>query len=98
LRRRREPRAADPVKHKNWTVADNTRTLEDLRRAYETFPKTKFVARRPLMPWVNDDEEHIRAVLAFIKLYKNVIDYELLINHRFDENRYNYLGRCLFTD
>jgi len=32
---------------------------------------------------VNDDEEHIRAVLDFIRPYKNVIDYELLPYMRF---------------
>jgi pyruvate formate lyase activating enzyme len=31
---------------------------------------------------VNDDEEHIRAVLAFIRPHPNVIDYELPPYHR----------------
>jgi len=42
---------------------------------------------------VNDDEEHIRAVLAFIKPYKNVVDYELLPYMRFGESKYGFLGR-----
>ncbi len=44
------------------------------------------------MPGVNDDEEHIRAVLAFIRPHKNVVDYELLPYHRFGESKYSFLG------
>ena len=72
---------------------DNQRILENLKRAYETCPDKKFVARTPLIPGVNDDEEHIRAVLAFIKPYKNVVDYELLPYMRFGESKYGFLGK-----
>src|SRR5512137_851803 len=82
----------DPERHKKWCGADNTRIRANLKRAYETFPDKKFIARTPLIPGVNDDEEHIRATLAFIKPYKNVIDYELLPYHRFGESKYQFLG------
>ncbi len=82
----------DPERHKKWTGVDNKRILENFRKAYETFPDTKFIARTPLIPGVNDDEEHIRSVLAFIRPYKNVIDYELLPYHRFGESKYGFLG------
>jgi pyruvate formate lyase activating enzyme len=83
----------DPERHKKWCGADNSRILENFKRAYETFPNTKFIARTPLIPGVNDDEEHVRAVLAFIRPHKNVIDYELLPYHRFGESKYDFLGR-----
>ena len=82
-----------PERHKKWTGVDNKRILENIRRAYETFPDKTFIARTPLIPGVNDDEEHIRAVLAFIKPYKNVVDYELLPYMRFGESKYGFLGR-----
>jgi pyruvate formate lyase activating enzyme len=82
----------EPERHKKWTGADNTRIRANLKRAYETFPDKKFIARTPLIPGVNDDEEHIRATLAFIKPYKNVVDYELLPYHRFGESKYEFLG------
>jgi pyruvate formate lyase activating enzyme len=72
---------------------DNSRILENFKKAYETFPQTRFIARTPLIPGVNDDEEHIRAVLAFIRPHQNVIDYELLPYHRFGESKYAFLGR-----
>jgi len=86
-------KCTDPVRHKKWTGVDNSRILANFKQAYETFPNTKFVARTPLIPGVNDDEDHIRAVLAFIRPYKNVINYQLLPYHRFGESKYNYLGR-----
>jgi pyruvate formate lyase activating enzyme len=83
----------DPVRHKTWTGVDNKRIKENFQRAYETFPNTKFIARTPIIPGVNDDEDHIRSVLAFIRPHKNVIDYELLPYHRFGESKYGFLGK-----
>ncbi len=82
----------DPERHKKWCGADNTRIRANLKRAYETFPDKKFIVRTPLIPGVNDDEEHIRATLEFIRPYKNVIEYELLPYHRFGEGKYEFLG------
>ena len=83
----------DPARHKQWTGVENTRSLANWKRAYETFPEKTFIARTPLIPGVNDDEAHIRAVLAFIRPHKNVIDYELLPYFRFGESKYGFLGR-----
>ncbi len=83
----------DPERHKKWCGADNSRIRENFKRAYEMFPNTKFIARTALIPGVNDDEEHIRAVLAFIRPHPNVIDYELLPYHRYGETKYDFLGR-----
>ena len=84
---------SDPVRHKQWVGVDNARIKANFQRAYETFPKKTFIARTPVIPGVNDDEEYIRATLAFIKPFKNVIDYELLPYHRFGEGKYRFLGR-----
>ncbi len=82
-----------PERHKKWVGVDNKRILENFKKAYETFPNTDFIARTPLIPGINADEEHIRAVLAFIRPHKNVIDYELLPYHRFGLGKYDFLGR-----
>jgi len=83
----------DPERHKKWTGVDNKRILKNFKKAYETFPDIDFIARTPLIPGVNDDEEHIRAVLEFIRPHKNVIDYELLPYHRFGLSKYEFLGQ-----
>ena len=87
-----------PERHKKWTGVSNKRILENFKKAYETFPNTEFVARTPLIPGVNDDEEHIRAVLEFIRPYKNVIEYELLPYHRFGLSKYEFLGKIYELD
>ncbi len=82
-----------PERHKKWCGVSNERILANFKRAYETFPDIDFIARTPLIPGVNDDEGHIRAVLAFIRPHKNVIEYELLPYHRFGLGKYDFLGK-----
>lgn len=83
----------DPQRHKHWVGVDNVRIKANYQRAYETFPDKTFIARTPVIPGVNDDEAHIRAVLAFIRPYPNVRNYQLLPYHRYGEGKYGFLGR-----
>jgi len=87
-----------PERHKKWVGVDNKRILENFKKAYDTFPNVDFIARTPLIPGINADEEHIRAVLAFIRPHKNVIDYELLPYHRFGLGKYEHLGKVYELD
>jgi pyruvate formate lyase activating enzyme len=86
-------KATDPERHKKWCGADNSRIRENQKRAYAAFPNVKFIARTPVIPGVNDDEAHLRAVLDFIRPHPNVINYELLPYFRFGESKYGFLGR-----
>jgi pyruvate formate lyase activating enzyme len=88
----------NPERHQKWTGVDNKRILENFKKAYETFPDTRFIARTPLIPGVNDDEEYIRAVLEFIRPHKNVIDFEMLPYHRFGTGKYEFLGKVYELD
>jgi pyruvate formate lyase activating enzyme len=88
----------DSERQKKWTGVGNERVLANFKQAYETFPDIDFIARTPLIPGVNADEEFIRAVLAFIRPHKNVIDYELLPYHRFGLGKYEYLGKVYELD
>lgn len=83
----------DPVRHKKWVGADNKRILANYKKAYQTFPDIRFIARTPVIPGVNDNEDHIRAVLAFIRPHSNVVDYQLLPYHRYGETKYSFLGK-----
>ena len=80
-------------RHTKWTGVGNKRILENFKKAYETFPNIEFITRTPLIPGINADDEHIRAVLEFIKPHKNVIDYELLPYHRYGTGKYEFLGK-----
>ncbi len=84
---------SDSERHKRWVGVDHARIKANFQRAYETFPEKTFIARTPVIPGVNDDEEHIRAVLAFIRPFPNVVDYQLLPYHRYGETKYSFLGR-----
>ncbi len=88
----------DSERHKKWIGVGNKRILENLQKAYETFPDVDFIVRSPIIPGVNADEEFIREVLEFIKPYKNVIDYELLPYHRFGLGKYELLGEVYELD
>ena len=88
----------DPERHRRWTGVDNARILANYRKAYESFPHKTFVARTPLVPGVNDDEEHVRAVLAFVRPFPNVVAVELVPYRRFGESKYGYLGRVYGLD
>jgi pyruvate formate lyase activating enzyme len=83
----------DPVTHKRWTGAANARIVDNFQRAYREFPDTRFVARIPLVPGVNDDEAHIDAVIEAIAPYPNVVELELLPYHRYGDSKYAFLGR-----
>ena len=88
----------DSGRHKKWIGVGNERILENFKKAYETFPDVDFIARTPLIPGINADEEHIRSVLEFIRPHRNVIDYELLPYHRFGLGKYEFLGRVYELD
>ena len=83
----------DPVRHRKWTGVDNSRILANLEKAYETFKDKRFLARSPIIPGVNDAEDHVGAVLKFVLPHENVISYELLPYHRLGETKYGFLGR-----
>ena len=83
----------DRAGHRKWTGVDNGRILENFSRAYQTFPHKVFVARSPIIPGVNDSEDHVRSVLSFLLAHKNVVRYELLPYHRLGEGKYGYLGK-----
>lgn len=78
--------------HLRFTGCKNDRILDNLKRAYSDYPDKYFVARTPIIPGINDNEEEVHAVLDFIRPYKNVIGYQLLPYHRFGQSRYTYMG------
>ena len=63
-------KATDPEKHRRFTGVTNERILENLRKIDENGGKT--ILRCPLVPGVNDEEEHLLAVAALANSLKNV--------------------------
>jgi len=85
----------DPERHKKWCGQTTRACRANLKRAYETFPDKKFIARTPLIPGVNDDEEHIRATLAFIKTIQERSDLRTGSLYAFRKACMGFWGRDL---
>ena len=81
----------DAKKHKEYTGADNTRILENLRRLFSL--SARIVVRVPVIAGVNDTPEEMRAIHAFLDSCGRPEKVELLPYHAFGENKYAALGR-----
>lgn len=90
-----DDQVTDPELDKKWVGADNRRVLANFQRAYETFSRQTFIARTPFIPEMNDDEEHIRAVVAFTRRCQKVVDHELLPYCPFGEYKVRISGAYL---
>jgi uncharacterized protein len=88
----------DPAAHKRWTGADDMLILENFRHACREFPNTRFTARIPPIPGVDDDEAHVDAVPDAMATYPNVVLPLLLPYHRLGDSNYGFLGRVHALD
>lgn len=79
----------DPEKHMELTGVDNSRILANLRRALESDVDVHI--RVPLMPGLNDSEENIAALAAFLRPYNHMY-VDLLPCHTFGRNKYTALN------
>lgn len=82
----------DSAAHEAQTGLPNTRILENFRILAEEFPDLPILARTPVIPGFNDDEEAIRAIASFLRPFERVI-YELLPYHRLGTQKYHFLDR-----
>lgn len=78
----------DPAEHKKLTGVDNGVILENLRTVLAS--KKPVQIRIPLMPDLNDSEENIAALAAFLKEYDKT-EVDVLPCHAFGRNKYNAL-------
>ena len=82
----------DPVKHKQWTGANNELILENVRTLLENGFNVR--VRMPLLKGVNDSKEEIDAVIAFFTPYryqKNSDGVDLLPYHKLGVGKYGQL-------
>lgn len=52
----------------------------------------KIWIRDVIVPGINDNDEHVQALISFIKNYKNIVNVELLPYHTWGVNKYETLG------
>lgn len=77
--------------HKEYTGVSNSLILENLKQIDET--KSKIVLRCPIIPSVNDTEEHFRGVADIANLLKNILAIEIEPYHSLAKNKYIKLGK-----
>ncbi len=81
----------DPLRHKQWTGADNGRILENLRLLAGT--GADITIRIPLIKGVNDDDENIRQTAVFVSgLHGEKKKITLLPYHNIAASKYSRLG------
>ncbi len=85
-------KCVDAVKHKEFTGADNTLILSNLRKLATVFPPLSIVVRTPLIPGFNDSVEDISSIIELLRQLP-AVTYEVLPYHRLGTPKYEYLGR-----
>jgi pyruvate formate lyase activating enzyme len=75
----------DPKKHREYTGVDNTLILENLARMDEQ--GTSIILRCPIIPTLNDHEEHFRAIAELANKHKHVEEVHVLPFHPMGMNK-----------
>ncbi len=82
-------------KHKHYTGVSNELILSNLGRLLEI--GNAVWVRIPIIPTVNDTEEEMRDIKAFLNTHRAPQKIELLPYHRMGEHKYAALGKDLHT-
>jgi len=81
----------DPEKHLKFTGVDNRKILENL--GFLNQQSVPVVLRCPVIPGINNNDEHFRKIAELSKKYKNIIGVEIMPYHEFGKIKYEQLGR-----
>lgn len=82
----------DEALHVQATGGSNKQIMSNLQKLVAAYPKLPITVRTPVIPGINDTEENIAAIAAFVNTLPGV-KYELLAYHRMGTPKYAYLGR-----
>jgi pyruvate formate lyase activating enzyme len=53
----------------------------------------KMILRCPVIPGINDHKEHFTAISKLLKIYKNIIDFEIMPYHRLGVSKADRIGK-----
>jgi pyruvate formate lyase activating enzyme len=81
----------NPKKHKRLTGVDNKLIIENLRFIDDM--GKNIVLRCPIIPTVNDTEEHFSGIAVLSESLKNITETVIEPYHSFGEGKYTQLGR-----
>lgn len=80
----------DSALHRKWTGADNGRIRENIARLAESGKDV--VLRCPIIPGINDTEEHFRGIAALTAQHPGIRGAELMPYHRLGTGKARQLG------
>lgn len=81
----------DEIKHKEFTGVSNQRILENLDALYKD--GANIILRCPIIPGLNDTEEHFRGIAQRSSQMKNLKGVELMPYHKFGVTKDTRIGR-----
>lgn len=77
--------------HRDWTDVSLEQILANLEAASRVFGR--IIVRIPIIPGVNDSEDILRRIFAWLKEHTAIREVELLPFHRLGQGKYEGLGR-----
>ena len=80
----------DPAKHMEYTVADNTPIIENIGRLHDA--GANILLRCPIIPGLNDRDDHFEGIARMTERYPNLLGAELLPYHRLAAAKAGRLG------
>lgn len=83
-------KASDPILHRELCGQDNLLILQNLEFLYEH--GAKIILRLPLIPGVNDDEDHLKTVAVLLKTHPGIDHGEIMAYHRLGVGKTNLFG------
>lgn len=86
----------DPGKHKEFTGVTNELILENLKKLDEKGCKT--VLRCPIIPGLNDTEEHFTGIAKTANSLRNVLEINVEPYHPLGKGKSEMLGKEYFSD
>ena len=81
----------DPEVHRKVTGVPNTKIVQNAKRLSQQ--DVDLIVRVPIIPGVNDTEEHMKQSAAFLKDFPKLLYVELLPYHDLGVGKYTSLGR-----
>jgi len=84
-------KATDPLLHKKLTGVSNDLILSNLAYLYNQ--KARIILRCPLIPGVNDDEEHLAGIADISRRFPGLDGIEIMAYHNLGTDKSLMLGR-----
>jgi pyruvate formate lyase activating enzyme len=85
-------KTVDPLRHRQFTGADNELILRNLLRLAESCPKPHLTVRTPVKPSFNDFPEAAEDLVRFLAQLPGV-KFEALPYHRLGQSKHAFLDR-----